>query len=78
MMDWIQGFLAHHDCIYAFDYVWHRLPPYFEYMVHREAFQMITQWSGQEMPNFAKVIRWTFAAALRHNSDQPQPIGGQV
>ena len=39
---------------------------------------MITQWSGKEMHNFAKLIVLMFTAALRRNSDQPQLSVGQV
>ena len=78
MMDWIQGFLEHHDRINAFDYVWRRLPPYHGFTVPSKAYRLITQWSGKEMRNFAKVILGTFTAALHRNSNQAQPIGGQV
>ena len=45
MMDWIQGFLEHHDRINAFDHVCRRLPPYHGFTVPSKACRMITQWS---------------------------------
>ena len=39
---------------------------------------MISQWSGKEMRNFAKIILGTFTAALRRSTDQPRPTGGQL
>ncbi|KAF8430317.1 hypothetical protein EV426DRAFT_13691 [Tirmania nivea] len=38
----------------------------------------VTQWSGKEMWNFAKVILGTFAATLRRNNNQPRPTGSQI
>jgi hypothetical protein len=78
LMDWIQGFLEHHDRINAFDYVWRRLPHYPGFSVPTKAYRVISQWSGKEMRNFGKVILGTFTAALRRNGNQPRPTGGQV
>ena len=38
MMDWIQGFLEHHDRINAFDHVWHQLPPYSGFVVPTKSY----------------------------------------
>jgi len=56
MMDWIQEFLEQHDRMNAFDHVWSRLPPYPGFTVPAKAYRIVTQWSGKEMRNFAKVI----------------------
>jgi len=77
-MDWIQGFLEYHERINAFDYVWRRLPPYSGFSVPTNAYRVVSQWSGKEKRNFAKVILGTFAAALRRNTNQARPTGGQL
>ncbi|KAF8415915.1 hypothetical protein BGX38DRAFT_1244983, partial [Terfezia claveryi] len=48
------SFLEHHNRIIAFDYVWHRLPPYSGFSVPSKAYRVISQWSGKEMRNFSK------------------------
>jgi len=78
MMDWIQGFLEQHDRMNAFDHVWSRLPPYSGFTVPAKAYRMVTQWSGKEMQNFAKVILGAFTVALRRKANQPNPTGCQV
>ncbi|KAF8420156.1 hypothetical protein BGX38DRAFT_1108715, partial [Terfezia claveryi] len=78
LMDWIQGFLEYHERINAFDYVWHRLPPYPGFSVPTKGYRVVSQWSGKEMQNFGKVILGTFTAALRRKANQPRPTGGQV
>jgi hypothetical protein len=70
LMDWVQSFLEHNDRINAFDYVWRRLPPYPGFSVPTKAYRVVSQWSGKEMRNFAKVILGTFTAALRRNAEQ--------
>ncbi|KAF8451279.1 hypothetical protein BGX38DRAFT_1091927, partial [Terfezia claveryi] len=62
----------------AFDYVWHRLPPYTGFSVPSKAYHVVSQWSGKEMQNFGKVILGTFIAALHHNADQGRPTGAQI
>ena len=70
LMDWIQGFLEYNEQINAFDYVWHYLTPYPGFSVPTKAYRVVSQWSGKEMRNFAKVILGTFTAALRRNAGQ--------
>jgi len=78
MMDWIQGFLEHHDWINAFDHVWRRLPPYPGFVVPTKSYRMVSQWSGKEIRHFARVILGTFTVALRRTTKQPHPTGSQV
>jgi len=78
MMDWIQGFLEHHDQINAFDHVWRRLPPYPGFVVPTKSYRMVSQWSGKEMRHFVRVILGTFTVALRRTTNQPHPTGSQV
>ena len=78
VMDWIQGFLEHHQRITAFDYVWRRLSAYPGFSVPQKGYRSISQWSRKEMRNFGKIILGTFTAALRRTSDQPRPTGGQI
>ncbi|KAF8426776.1 hypothetical protein BGX38DRAFT_1106458, partial [Terfezia claveryi] len=67
LMEWIQGFLEHNKRINMFDYMWHQLPPYPGFSVPMKAYQVVSQWSGKEMRNFARVILGTFTAALQFN-----------
>jgi len=78
MIDWIQDFLEHYERINAFDYVWCRLPPYPGFSIPTKLYRVVSQWSGKEIRNFAKVILGTFAAALRQTTNQPRLTGGQV
>jgi len=78
MMDWIYGFLAHHDRINAFDYVWRQLPPYPGFVVPTKSYWMVSQWSGKEILHFARVILGTFTVALQQTPNQPHPTGSQV
>ena len=78
LMDWIQGFLEHHERILAFDYVWRRLPPYPGFSVPTKAYRVVSQWSGKEMRNFGKVILGAFTAALRRTTNQARPTWAQL
>ena len=78
MIDWIQDFLEHYERINVFDYVWRRLPPYPGFCVLTKSYRVVSQQSGKEIRNFAKVILGTFAAALRRTTNQPRLTGGQV
>ena len=78
LMSWIQGFLEQHYRINAFNYVWHRVPQYLGFSVPGKAYRMISQWSGKEICNFAKITLGTFTAALRRSADQPWPTRGQL
>ncbi|KAF8445152.1 hypothetical protein BDZ91DRAFT_642868, partial [Kalaharituber pfeilii] len=78
MMDWIQGFLTHHNRLVAFDFIWKRLPPYPSFKPPGRAYRSITQWTGKELRDVGKVILASFAAALRRNSDQERPSGDQI
>ena len=78
MMDWIQGFLEHHDRINAFDHIWHWLPPYPGFVVPTKSYWMVSQWSAKEMWHFARVILGIFTVALWWTTNQPHPTGTQV
>ena len=78
LMSWIQALLQQHNRINAFNYVWRRLPQYLGFSVPSKAYRLISQWSGKEMRNFAKIILGTFTVALRRSADQPQPTGDQL
>jgi len=53
LIDWIQGFLEHHDRINAFHYVWRQLPPYSGFTAQTKAYREVSQSSGKDMRNLS-------------------------
>ena len=78
LMDWIQSFVKHHNCIMAFDHIWSRLPPYPGFIQPTKSYRSVTQWQGKEMRNLGRVILGVFTATLRRTTDQEKPKGTQT
>jgi len=75
MMEWVEGFLRHHNRQQSFNNAWKEIALYPRFSVRKKAYHEITQWQGKERRNLGRCISAVLASALRNpHSSQYQDV----
>ena len=73
LLTWIHGLLKKYKRQDQFDYVWKSMAPYHGITMPNKPYRQVSQWSGNEMKTFGRIILGVLAATLSVSKGLEEP-----